>query len=202
MAESTSMTATTEGDKQMTPSIFELYKHGDVILKLRNDTTAYDLLVSSHALSLVSPVFSAMFNDAFVESQNLSSASTRQIDLPDDDPELMKALCDIAYMRTADIPSRHKEDFLVEFAVLCDKYDCTQAVRPWSGIWFSSLFTACSLPVVMDTVLSLLFFSYVMDLPDEFQKSTQKLCRTLTGPINFEKVTFGYDFLPLKVIGK
>ena len=41
------------------PSKVELYLHGDVLLKLQD----LDLLVSSHVLSLASPVFSAMVSD-------------------------------------------------------------------------------------------------------------------------------------------
>jgi hypothetical protein len=52
-----------------------LASHGDVILELTKDgTSAGTLLVSSHILSLASPVFRAMFSGNFTEGNDLSAA--------------------------------------------------------------------------------------------------------------------------------
>ncbi|KAF2651683.1 hypothetical protein K491DRAFT_606412 [Lophiostoma macrostomum CBS 122681] len=190
---------TSESIANATPSMVTMYKHGDVILKMKNENTELNLLVSPHALSLASPDFSTMFNGRFTEGQNLSSASPREVPLPDDDPILMQLLCNICHLRNSEIMRQYDSGFLVEFAVLCDKYDCIEAVRPWNETWASKM-----LPEKCDSTSDLenmIFFSYVMDLPREFHEVTRCLVLERVEPLNAEATMHGYDFLPLGLIG-
>jgi hypothetical protein len=115
-------------------------KNGDVILQVLKDTeTSVRLLVSSTVLSLASHVFEAMFDGRFAEGQDLSSATPKTIQLTDDNPECMTMLCRLIHLQNSDIPFNLELDFLIDFAILCDKYDCADSVRPWSKIWVSHL---------------------------------------------------------------
>ena len=69
------------------------------MLRVKNDEVAYNLLVSSEVMSIASPVFAAMFDGRFAEGQDLSSEAPREVDLPDDDPELVKLLCEIVHLK-------------------------------------------------------------------------------------------------------
>jgi hypothetical protein len=69
--------------------IVVVQQDGDVLLKPGNSLspisiTTVSLRVSSQAMGLASPVFAAMFNGRFSEGENLSSASPKEFDLPDD----------------------------------------------------------------------------------------------------------------------
>ncbi|KAE8844230.1 hypothetical protein HRS9122_05333 [Pyrenophora teres f. teres] len=109
-----------------------LAKRGDVLLELSDNGKVWDiLLVSSHVLSLASPVFDAMFNGNFTEGQGLSSASPKKVALPDDDPESMTLFCKLVHMQTTELEYGISFDLLADLAIVCDKYRCTESVRSW-----------------------------------------------------------------------
>jgi hypothetical protein len=111
----------------------------------------------------------------------------------------MQLLCNIAHFKTSDIQDQNSPVFLVTFAILCDKYDCIEAVRPWNEIWVSKLFPKdCDSTSVLG---SMLFFSYVMDLPLEFSNITKHAILEHIEPIEPETAMHGYDLLPMNVIG-
>jgi hypothetical protein len=65
--------ATTQNTQAVKPLTVTMYKHRDVVLKLKNEDVALDLLVSSHALSLSSPVFSAMVGVPLLQAAEIMS---------------------------------------------------------------------------------------------------------------------------------
>ncbi|KAF2790127.1 hypothetical protein K505DRAFT_365000 [Melanomma pulvis-pyrius CBS 109.77] len=188
--------ATTPTPPSEAPPTVVLAKRGDILLKLGDaNLPKVSLLVSSGALSTVSPVFEDMFNARFKEGQSLSSAAPREIELPDDDPLCMTILCKIIHLQIDDIPRQLDVINLANFAVLCDKYACINAVRPWSRIWVLELLPATHIPGYD----KLLMISYVMDLPDEFFKVTQSLIRNRTFCVDMEVAAHGHDFIPKSV---
>lgn len=74
----------------------------DIILRLNGD----DLLVSSKALSLASPVFEAMFKPHFKEGveHHLQLGEPPIIPLPEDDLEATTLFCRITHHRSHDLP--------------------------------------------------------------------------------------------------
>ncbi|KAF2119125.1 hypothetical protein BDV96DRAFT_371170 [Lophiotrema nucula] len=177
----------------------EIDKRGDVLLQLGPKAAPVaNLLVSSRALSLSSPVFEAMFNHGFAEGEGVSSSSPRAVPMPEDDVNDMTMLSKIVHLQTADIPSEIGFVQLAQFAVLVDKYACIDSVRPWSRIWASQLLGKVEDP----SYEKLLFSSYVLDLPLEFYKVTRMIIRFRVDPINIETATHGYEFLPLHVIDR
>ncbi|KAF2651682.1 hypothetical protein K491DRAFT_555608, partial [Lophiostoma macrostomum CBS 122681] len=132
------------------------------------------LRVSSQAMSIASPVFAAMFNGRFSEGQNLSSASPKEVDLPDDDDKLMTWLVKIIHSKTLDMPKSIDVQELAQFGVLCDKYDCVEATRPWSKTWVSQVITK---PGIANSIMAekLLSATYIFDLPHEFEQITRMM---------------------------
>lgn len=180
------------------PATTVIDKRGDVILQVgEGKENAVSLLVSSHVLGLASSVFETMFEGRFAEGQNLSTTSPPTIQFPDDDPKYMTFFCKLVHMKTDDIPGTLEISALVEFAVLCDKYDCANGVRPWSRVWVSQ-----HLPTPETHGFhQLLVVSYVLDLPHEFREVSLRLVRYRH---IVDKIAFAlhdHDYLPMIVIG-
>ncbi|CZR64656.1 uncharacterized protein PAC_14554 [Phialocephala subalpina] len=86
--------------------------------------------VVSQAMMLASPVWKTVLT---------SEPLPRQIDCSADNGEALLLLLRIAYLRFADNPKDLKLMGLLSLAILCEKYDCRDPVRPWSGYWIRSL---------------------------------------------------------------
>jgi len=54
--------------------------------------------------------------------------------------------------------------YLKDLAVVCDKYDCTSALTPWSAIWLQ----AGTESLAVEDLDKLLFTAYILDNPDAF----------------------------------
>ncbi|KAK3637338.1 hypothetical protein LTR56_013687 [Elasticomyces elasticus] len=114
--------------------IIDIAPRGDVTLlcgEQVGDKKIIGLRVSSHILSYGSPVFNSLLAPKFREGTTLARTSSVEIPLPEDDPSHMIVLCNILHMRHDQEPySINSPATLAEFAVLCDKYNCAQAVKP------------------------------------------------------------------------
>lgn len=176
------------------PSTTIMDKNGDVLFELsKDDATKSHLLVSSKVLSLASLVFAAMFTHGFCEGENLSSSSPRLIPLPDDDPAALTLLCKILHFRTVDIPTTLEVAALANLAILCDKYDCADCVRPWSMLWLPQW-----LPHAGDDGFGkLLFITYALDLPDAFSEVTLAFSKDCGSLPKADAQSTGYDILPI-----
>jgi hypothetical protein len=173
-------------------------KNGDVILQVLKDTeTSVRLLVSSNVLSLASHVFEAMFDGRFAEGQDLSSASPKTIQLTDDNPECMTMLCRLIHLQNSDIPFDLELDALIDLAILCDKYDCADSVRPWSKIWVSHLLSDTE----KNSCEKLITVSYLLDLPHEFMDASERLIRHRRSLDKEQFTIHGHDFIPEFLIG-
>lgn len=126
-------------------SFHVLDPNGDVILELHDDfETVTSIKVSSSVLSIATPVFRALFSGQFKEAKDLQDSKKAgeilRLELPDDDPAGMLLLCRMLHCKG------RSEDFskatpwqLMEASIVCDKYDCGEAVqsmippvvRPW-----------------------------------------------------------------------
>jgi hypothetical protein len=164
-----------------------------------------ELRVSSHILSIASPVFKAMFNERFAEGHGLSPASPRRISLPDDDANTMEILCYILHHDVSALPDVISWQKLADLSVLCDKYDCIRPVQPSMRLWIRNCIDEQSGAMsaqILENMAKCLFAAYVLDLPTEFKRVTKWLLRESTGNMPIVAATHGYDFLPLEIIGK
>jgi hypothetical protein len=99
----------------METTVFD--EDGDITLLLDpqdDGSYAKHYIVSSKVMSLVSPVWKAMFSDKW--------RKTNEVPLPDDDPWALDFLLKLAHHQMPDcsLPSRQ---CMVKIAVICDKYD-------------------------------------------------------------------------------
>ncbi|MCJ1475372.1 hypothetical protein MMC13_004034 [Lambiella insularis] len=105
----------------------DLTLEGDAFL-LFSDGTQFR--VSSTILaSYASGVWKAMFSTRFAEGNAVLRG--RPVELPDDDPEAMKALCLILHHRFDLVAAQRPcADFLENLTIVADKYDCARAMLP------------------------------------------------------------------------
>jgi hypothetical protein len=61
----------------------------------------------------------------------LAAKSFASIRLPDNDPKLVELLYEVLHAQEIQAFIDVSTVELVDFAVLCDKYDCTEATRAW-----------------------------------------------------------------------
>lgn len=103
--------------------------------------------VCSRSLARHSHVMATMFFGLFRESNQ------RTIELPDDDPDAMKVLLDIAHSNFApvfELADSHQKgplalrhlftDDIYDIVSLADKYLMTQKLQPWASMWIPPLY--------------------------------------------------------------
>ncbi|KAF2135727.1 uncharacterized protein K452DRAFT_238843 [Aplosporella prunicola CBS 121167] len=113
---------------------------GDAIFVLTDaDGGKHEVQVHSIVLKLASKVFAAMFGPHFSEGQDLNSNSPKRVEMPDDEPEAMKLLCDALHHRLEDTLTAPRGSLLDHVVKLVDKYDCSAAMMGISTVWMYKL---------------------------------------------------------------
>lgn len=118
--------------------ILEVSPVGDIILVVGPPgEEQLRLRVSSTILRSASKVFDAMFSPPWVESsRTLSIESPKNIDLPEDDPEAMKAICYAIHHRPDMIPFVDvNAKQILQAARTIDKYDLGTAMQLVTDKW-------------------------------------------------------------------
>ncbi|KAF2671673.1 hypothetical protein BT63DRAFT_476549 [Microthyrium microscopicum] len=95
----------------------------------KKDEGQIELMVSSEALALASPVWKAMVQGGYKE------AVTGQVYFPEDDLDSMLLLLSISQLSLQNIPEAMDFDQLRRLAEVCYKYDCARVVIPWVRNW-------------------------------------------------------------------
>jgi len=111
---------------------------GEIILVVGGTSAKVSLLVSSKVLTVVSPIFNAMLGPNFREGKELAESTPSavfEMELSEDGPKAMKLLCLMAHSRSDSIPHMMIFSALEILVVLCDKYDCMQAIRFAAKSW-------------------------------------------------------------------
>ncbi|KAK3343148.1 hypothetical protein B0H65DRAFT_241411 [Neurospora tetraspora] len=119
--------------------ILEVSPTGDIILVVGPpEEKQLRLRVSSTILRSASKVFDAMFSPPWIESScTLSLEAPKDIDLPDDDPEAMKAICYAIHHRPDMIPFAEMDGKHILQAVrTIDKYDLFTTMQMVTDRWF------------------------------------------------------------------
>lgn len=132
-----------------------------------------NLVVSSKALALASPVFKTMFSGQFKEGIDLAQAQAAsqryQLDLPEDNAEAMEILCNIIHAKMDRVPDLPSASCLADLAILADKYQCMLLLKDPGKVWLNPLMTR-EMSYDSNTALWLgLLFAYLVDLPLEYQ---------------------------------
>lgn len=147
-----------------------------------------ELIVSSKVLSLASPVFKSMVTGGFKGGVELAQTNKANgilnpcaIDLPEDDAGAIVLLCKVLHYY--EVPKRPTTLCLEKLAYLCDKYQCTGAMKYCGGVWVRDwLRVYDSVDPSIDNLCRLLIFVYVIDLPYEFLGIAWKLFLLHKGP--------------------
>jgi len=105
----------------------KIAEDGDIFVQAGRGINAVKFQVSSAALKLASPVFRAMFGPHFLEGLRTFSASD-PLRLEDDDPVAFLEFCRVIHFQVIHRDSLQLNQ-LAALAVLCDKYQCAQALK-------------------------------------------------------------------------
>jgi hypothetical protein len=156
---------------------YEIDPDGDVFVCLQDDAgddevTTVTVRCSSKVLSLASPVFKAMLQPAFRAGHRLQQTGSTEVNLEDDDWPAMLIILYALHLQNQHVSSAPSQAQLFEIAVLADKYDLYQALRPWHELWLNRH---------RSTVLGgaryeqWLFIAWVFRDSDIFKRTTRKL---------------------------
>ncbi|KAF1926771.1 uncharacterized protein M421DRAFT_6679 [Didymella exigua CBS 183.55] len=172
-----------------------LSKHCDVILRVGTPQTERKLFVSSALLSHSSPVFAAMFDGRFGEGQDLSADSPRAVPLPEDDADAVTTVCKIIHVQVAGLAVTASPTQLVSIAMVAHKYDCVEAVRPWSIIWVADILQKPGVPDFEKTLLA----TCLLDMAPEFQGVSKSLIRDRS-EVSISAISNGEVFLSIPIL--
>ena len=99
--------------------------------------------VQSLLMTMTSPVWKVML----APGSFLEGNPDVLVELPDDDPDALLILLRILHFQNDLVPKELPSfDCLVEIAVLCDKYDTVNVVRPYLENWMSPWIQFCFEP--------------------------------------------------------
>jgi hypothetical protein len=117
------------------PTIY-LDADGDLRLGLRaatEDGQIRDFVVCSRTLARTSPVWKAMLFGGFKESRPTEGEWI--ISLSNDDSEALLTLLNIIHGKFGMVPDTPRLEELYRILCVANKYDMTEAVRPWADNW-------------------------------------------------------------------
>ena len=162
---------------------FVLHDGGDALLLIGPEENCQPVLVSKTVLALASPVWKAMF-----DRRQWAESTATEIPFPDDDAEAMLIVLRIAHLRFAELPLKSGlslED-LLHLAVICDKYDVVQLVRPFLNLhqWHEGLVP--NVKARVNCHPSWLFIAWTFGWSDIFDSLAEYL--TLTTSLNSDNL--------------
>lgn len=189
-----SQTGDVEESKATSPGKIIADPRGDIIFLVGPDDNRTSIQVSSKALSLASPVFRAMFGSGFLEGTPTGSGVPRTVALPDDNPAAMSVLCYILHFQF-DQDSMGSFKVFESLAVLVDKYQCAQALKPWTTSWIQRWPGSSE---GEDNYFNMVHIAYAFDLPEVFHKATLRAFCDVpsTEVLEMEKTLDGARILP------
>lgn len=74
-----------------------------------------------------------------VEAKELKDDGSTYVDLPEDDGDAMEVILRVLHHAPLEIPASMDLPILAAVAVHCDKYDCTDVLRPWILDWLGAI---------------------------------------------------------------
>lgn len=118
-----------------------------------NELRVVIFVVSSHAMASVCDAWADMVMghvDCCKEEEPVENGSAdggvASIPLPDDDPDGLEVLLNIAHLRFDRVPEKLKFKRLLAVAVLMEKYGVTKSVRPWWQRWLATVKDKANVP--------------------------------------------------------
>lgn len=120
------------------PSVVHFDEDGDTRLLLTRCGHEHTYVVSSKVMSLVCSAWKSMLSlkNGFREA---TLGNNRVIPLPDDDPEALRIVLNIAHMHFDLIPKVLTFKTLLGVAELTEKYGTIKILRPWIKEWLKAV---------------------------------------------------------------
>ncbi|GKT41764.1 uncharacterized protein ColSpa_01945 [Colletotrichum spaethianum] len=116
-----------------------LHPAWDAALIVADANSQKKFLVSSHVLRIASTYFSTLFTSNFEEGTKIQNGLRPEICLQDDSPDAMEVILSILHYK-------YKSEWYTInakcFAIIarhCDKYCCTESLKPWVDRWLAHL---------------------------------------------------------------
>ncbi len=139
-----------------------------------------------------------MFNSQFKEGlSNYPASGKPLIPLPDDNAEAFIVLCNVIHFRTDEVPKKLALTCLHDLAIICDKYNCTSALAPWSAMWLQAKIESFA----AKDLNKLLFAAYVLDIPDAFSRISWEILLVQVGPFVNLPGVIDHDFVAGNILG-
>ena len=148
------------------PSVHDMCEFGDIMLVIEDGYhPQMKIRVSSCMLSSTSKVFRTLFRGCFLEGQAIP-AGTREIYM-NDKPAPMLAMCQLLHLKAVEPVVKASE--ILEFALLIDKFDCVQALKPAAHSMLDQM--KSNSPYSHDLIVS----SFILDQAKHFRSFTKAL---------------------------
>jgi hypothetical protein len=165
-----------------------LHDKGDAKLLVGPGDSPQPILVSKTAMSMASPVWKAMF-----DRQRWTESSATEIPFPDDDVDAMLIVLRIAHLRFRELPAKKpiKLEDLLQLAVVCDKYDAVQSVRPFLDLHHWTHDLVPNVETQINCHPSWLFIAWTFGYKDTFASLAKHLVSTLALDSDQVVATYG-----------
>ncbi|KLJ13602.1 hypothetical protein EMPG_11464 [Blastomyces silverae] len=168
------------GDSQ----VIQIATNGDICLEIRKmpGNTKLHLQVSSHTLCEASNRFDREFNSSWKESIERAEANSAPgekacvIQLSDDDADALILLFHVLHHKIQAVPTKCTPAQLLDLAVVADKYCCEKPLFPWTSVWLQGYLEELERGgMTFAESCEILYFSYIMDLPGDFDKISKAI---------------------------
>ncbi|KAH0555722.1 hypothetical protein GP486_006333 [Trichoglossum hirsutum] len=129
-------------------------------------------LVSSPHLRLASPVFRTLLQ------QHARKGGPQRTTIPihNDDPRALLTLLYILHLRMQKVPDSVSLDSLAKMAALVDKYNCAEAIAPFSRMWIDKLKSERP-DTFSDALFQWLYITWVFKEHQEFESAIKIIQR-------------------------
>lgn len=131
----------------------DICTYGDMKIALKTSTVNVTYHVSSIQLRCCSPYFRAMLGPHYAEGGKLrrmaataatmpsgSEDSLLEVTAEDEfDPVALATVLYVLHSRPENVPRSITSENLLEIAIICNFYDCAEAMRPWDELWITPL---------------------------------------------------------------
>jgi hypothetical protein len=148
------------------PSVHDMCEFGDIVLVIEDGFhPQLKIKASSCILASTSKVFRTLFRGCFIEGEAIR-AGTREIYM-NDKPAPMLTLCQLLHLKPVEPKVRERD--ILEFALLVDKFDCVQALKPATDSMLGHM------PLRGPYSFDLIASAFILDQAKHFRSSTKAL---------------------------
>lgn len=145
------------------------FNSGDTRLIISSPDGDIIAQVSSHAMSLASPIWKKFISPPWRPSQTgkamvtsssefegveSGSVPIEPLDFREDDTDALLILLRIAHLDFVSVKKKLGIGELYNVAILCDKYDCIHLIKPWVEEWFTKTRSQIGGEIAKDVFIS------------------------------------------------